>query len=357
MKIPIFAFRSRVPSRGRSRSGPRPVGHMPALALLLRLMFFVALGRSLASPTAPAAEPSTALRPITLHIAFTPCAFLNLNRQDAEAAFRVLVEVVGRRSRFEVTATTRVYDEDADLRKAILADEVDLALIDARTFLALEVAEAMVPHFVASESGRAGKRYVLVARRETKFTRIEDLRGLEILENRVSNGTVGEFWLETLLRCRGLGSPAAFFGSIQTVGKPSAAVLPVFFGNRGATLIDESGYNLMVELNPQIGTTLQPLATSEPLVDGLVCLRSSPWKSADEKRDIVRALAELHTDPAGLQTLTLFRMDRLEPFQPSHLDTIRRLFDRGTSGCVEVSATSKVPSASLTGPASGGSSR
>lgn len=43
------------------------------------------------------------------------------------------------------------------------------------------------------------------------------------------------------------------------------------------------------------------------------------------KEDTVRALAELHVEPAGRQILTLFKVAKLVPFQEQHMDTVRKL--------------------------------
>lgn len=283
-----------------------------------------------------ATEP---LRPVTLRIAFTPCAFLGLNRPDAEAAFRVLVDVLGRRQRLAVTSTTQVFDDETTLRAAVTANEVDLALLDSMSYLRAKLEDLMPPQYVGSDRGQVGKRYVLAVRKGSPFRRLEDLRGQPLLESRMSNGTMGEHWLAAFLRCAGLEIPAKFFSRLDVVGKPSAAVLPVFFGDRSVCVVDEASFQLMVELNPEVGRSLEVLGRSEPIADGLVCLSRSAWTTDPIKADILRALGELHTDPAGQQTLTLFRMDRLVPFQPSMMTSAQRLFGTDAEACGAGSGT------------------
>jgi hypothetical protein len=115
---------------------------------------------------------------------------------------------------------------------------------------------------------------------------------------------------------------------MESVGKPSAAVLPVFFGKKQACVVDESGFDVMTELNPQVGKGLQTVAVSEPLVDGVLCLNSSGWSSETYKQDVIKALGELHLEPAGQQILTLFKTDQLIPFQEKYLETARNLWAR-----------------------------
>ena len=49
------------------------------------------------------------------------------------------------------------------------------------------------------------------------------------------------------------------------------------------------------------------------------------WSNKDFKRDVIRALGELHLEPSGQQLLTLFKAGQLVPFQEKHLDTVRKL--------------------------------
>jgi hypothetical protein len=41
-----------------------------------------------------------------------------------------------------------------------------------------------------------------------------------------------------------------------------------------------------------------------------------------------KVLLQLHLEPAGRQVLTLFKVDRMVPFKPGSLDTVRRLREK-----------------------------
>jgi phosphonate transport system substrate-binding protein len=132
-------------------------------------------------------------------------------------------------------------------------------------------------------------------------------------------------WLDTLLLSQKLGTQKTFFGRREVVTKPTAAILPVFFGKKTACVVDEASFDLMKELNPQVGQQLQVVAMSDTFANVVVCLREEGWRSAQEKAKAIRSLNELHLNPVGQQTCTLFKIDRMVPFQDSELDTIRKL--------------------------------
>jgi hypothetical protein len=89
--------------------------------------------------------------------------------------------------------------------------------------------------------------------------------------------------------------------------------------------VDHFAFDLMRELNPQVGHELQVVASSEPYVENVLCLSDTGWPSDKAKADIAGVLADLHLEPAGQQILTLFKVGQLIPFQEAQLETVRQL--------------------------------
>ena len=272
-----------------------------------------------------AKEPSGELKKESLSVGFTPRAFANMNRNDLEAAFKALAETLGRKRGYLITSSTRLFEETSAFEAAIKDGSVRLAVMDAWTYLSMNLGGMVTPSFVATEQGKLGKRYVVLTRQGSGLNTLPDLRGKDIAEYLVAGSSMGRFWLESLLRTNRLGTHETFFGRAESVGKTSAAVLPVFFGKKDACLVDEKGFDIMKELNPQVGKKVQAVAVSDTFVDGLLCLSNSGWASETFKRDLIQALGELHLEPAGQQILTLFKFDQLIPYEEGYLDTVKRL--------------------------------
>lgn len=203
-------------SSGKAQPGPKPPGLSRRFLLAVRYLF---LGVPL---FLRGAEPGPAPNPFTLQVGYMPHAFLNLDRSESEAAFRVLAQLAAPRTHFDIVVKTAIYETEAEFETAIRAGEVDLAIIDATSYLTLGVREFLTPYFVASERGNLGKRYLLATRTD----------------------------------------------------------------------------------------------------------------------DALDTLAELHTKPKGKQTLTLFKLERLLPFQPTHLDSVARLLSATSGPCATANASS-----------------
>lgn len=297
----------------RRAQDPRP----GRLAVVL-LLFGVLAGM-------PPVRGADGLEPLSLRVGFTRRSFSGVNINDAEAAFKAFVQIVGRRRGYAIGSETRVFEEAEDLETAVRAGQIDIVIIDPWRFIAMDVSEVLTPEFLSESRGSCARRYVLIARRDAPFTGLADLRGREVAVLEMTNANLGLPWIETRVRTAGFGTAARFFGRVQVVPKASAAVLPVYFGQKSACVVDTEGLDLMKELNPQVGQALRAIESSEPMANGVVCLRREGWSAARHREDVRASLADLDRDPAGQQILTLFKASRLVPFDPAGLLSVRDL--------------------------------
>jgi ABC-type phosphate/phosphonate transport system substrate-binding protein len=169
------------------------------------------------------------------------------------------------------------------------------------------------------------ENYLLLAQRASGLKSFADLRGKSVAVLESVDAYLSVKWMETVLLEEKLGRPETFFGRVERVTKPSSAVLPVFFGKHQACVVDRPAFDIMKELNPQVGERLQPVVVSEPLLGAVICLSKSGWMSARQKEDTRQGLADLNTGLAGQQILTLFRVRKMAPFKPEYLESIRKL--------------------------------
>ena len=272
-----------------------------------------------------AAETNLASAPEIYGVGMAKVCFRNVNRNDAIAAYKVFLESVGRRFGNIYTAVPEVYDDSPGFEAAILRQPMHLAVMDSLQFLTMDIHVQMKPFFTIVENGKLGRKYLVLTRRDSGLTNLAALQGKNILQYEFTSAGVGKIWFDTLLLSQKLGTSETFFGSIEVATKPTAAVLPVFFGKKSACVVDEASFDLMKELNPQVGQQLQVVAMSDNYADVVLCLREDGWSSAKLKADTITALKELDQKPEGQQICTLFKIDRMVPFEDAQLDTVRKL--------------------------------
>ncbi len=213
------------------------------------------------------------LRKARLDMVFSGSLLRTVNRNDAIAAVRVWASMVGRKRGFQIDANIDVVDDLAEIRRRVQAGLVGILELDPVEYLELADLKAIEPVFSASRgTDLTPSRYLLLVRGETNITSLEGLRGKSIAIHASTGANLGQVWLDAMFHDGGLGQPDRFFHSVEVVPKATAAILPVFFGKADAAVVDEASFDLMKEMNPQVGVKLRVLSTSPQVTEGLICI-------------------------------------------------------------------------------------
>lgn len=298
----------------------------PFLALCFATGFTLTTTPGLtAEPTSGEHLTAKPLVPAPLHFGLTASTFRGVNPNDAEAALRLLAQTIGKQQGYSIATSTRIFEDTKSCETEINKGGLTLVILDALEYLSMNI-PGMEPAFVHREQGVILKEFLLLVRRDSGINTLADLKDKEILLLSSRSGSLTTTWLDVLLRENGLEPSKRFFARIQSESKPSMAVLPVFFGTKPACIVDRLSFQTMVELNPQVGQKLKPLAVSEPYLDSITCI---PWKiktTQQARLDLIRSLRDLHLEPAGRQIMTLFKVDQLVPFKEEYLTEVRQLW-------------------------------
>ncbi len=286
----------------------------------------------LAPSLAPRAAAESESPNYHMRLALTGTVFRSSNVNDATAAYSVFLQRIARDKGYEAHVSTEIYYDAESYQVALSRQENPLlvSVILAWDYLRMEVPPEVKPRWIVAEDPTPGRRFMILVHKDRGWSSLADLRNRSINWLEFSNSTVTHDWVNVLLAEQQLPDIENFFARVTTSTKPSAVVLPVFFGNTDACVVDEPSFRLMCELNPQVERSLTPIVTSERLADVLVLFRETDWESETFKNDIADALTHLHENPDGNQMLTLFRIRSLMPFEDRYLDTIRRLKERQT---------------------------
>ncbi len=262
-----------------------------------------------------------------LNVGFGPTSFINVNAADAKAAFTVFARTVGRGQGYNLNVKVHTYDSERAFVSAVTNHNLHLVVILAWTYLDAHLDRYIEPSFLAIEGGHGPREYMLLVRQDSEYRDIPDLQGKQVILLESTNCEMSRQWLRTRLLERGLGSPGSFFGRVDVEGKATKVLLPVFFGNADACVLSRPVLNTMQELNPQIGRRVRAISESKPLVDAITCLSIDGWEKEFYRTDLAESVKTLHETPEGMQILTLFRVDRLAPFEATMLTETRTLKD------------------------------
>jgi len=280
---------------------------------------------SLAVPAGKTQPADTALLPMDLHIAFTRSSFLGVNESDAMAAFKVFTRTVGKRRGYDVTPHVRIFDDLAVLKAEIDRGSQELLIVDSWEYLTLAPERKMPIEFSTIEQGVVREDYVLLVNAGSGVGGLADLEGKRVIVLESSSANTGRHWLRTELLALGVSSPRTYFSHFEVNHRISKVVLPVFFGQADACVVDRSGFEIMNEMNPQVGKKLVIVGQSDPYLDTMLCVRPDGWDHPGQRLDLLDALRDLNSDPGGQQILSLFKFEGVSPFETEHLATVRAL--------------------------------
>ena len=272
-------------------------------------------------------SPATKLvgDPDALEMAYSAEFFVDVGLGDAQAATAVWSEALMQKWDLPFSVETVIFDGPQQAIKAIYDEQIDLVVLPPLQYLLIKDQVDLQPVLVAESQGEVRHPQVLLVRRDSGVSTLADLAGGDLAIARAGKGRIGRLWLETELVAAELSQSRAFFGQVREVGKAAQAVLPVFLGEIDACLVPQEQFATMVELNPQLSRKLMVLATSPAFCQTLVCL--SPNLEAEYERLTIDRFQEIHTEALGRQILTLFRVERLVPFDPSYIEGASAIYE------------------------------
>ena len=277
-----------------------------------------------AAPAAPAGQDlPPGVRRAHMDILYSSSLFRTVSKNDAIASIRVWTETVSLQNGFVLDCNVSVAENVAEIKRRLQEGPISLALLDPVEYFELAGLGLLEPVFTATRGhGDDSLQFVLVAKQEPGLTTITGLRGKTLDIQTDSRADLGRMWIEVLLHDDGLGPAGRFFSSVSSATTPSAAVLPVFFGKVAAGVVDRASFEVMKEMNPQIGSRLQVLAVSPPLITGILCVDKRPNMY---RKDLLEGLRNLHQTPAGKQILMVFKSERMKPLDSEDLERMRTL--------------------------------
>jgi ABC-type phosphate/phosphonate transport system substrate-binding protein len=285
-----------------------------ALLLLLAALVVPLLGRAAGDSPKPALE--------YVRVGYTASLLGGVDLQDAKLAMETWSGELGRL--LNLKPHTLIFTNLAELATLLKNQEVDLVVLDSLDYLRLKGQGNLEPVLTGVVNGQVGYEFVLVANRSAGVRQLSQLRGKAInIQGGRGSDAIPRLWLDVLLRERGLAGCGAFFGKVKEVKKSSQAVLPVFFHQADAAVTTRDAYDTLVELNPQVGKSLEIIASSPRYIQALLAVRKTLPEDLKEK--IIEASLKLSSYPRGSQILNLFRTGGVTRFNPAYLKNVQEL--------------------------------
>lgn len=240
-----------------------------------------------------------------LRLAISVETLIGANINDARAAYRVWISEAFRQAgNVPIEIAPEIFVPSVQILREIRQGAVDCFGINALEFA--KVIDLTDPDDVLLLSYLAsGIEYVLLVHRNSPFCRLEDLHGAQIATQLNHDMVLLPAWLDTMLAARSLPAAAHFFPRLTDCEKLSQALLPVFFRRLDGACVARRNWDTAVELNPQLGRDLWPLAVSPPVIPCGIGVRRGSNPAA--VKIFIDSMLRLSGEPEGRQILALYQ--------------------------------------------------
>lgn len=265
-----------------------------------------------------AAEVSESFR-----IGFTSAMFTDINENDARAAIKVWGEMIARDQNVPTDPNPIIFKNIEPMLYSLKAKEIDAVGITTIEYSMLSHKVSFSPIFMTYHSESIFEQYVLLIHRKSEIKTLADLTQKSMCFYQNPRACLAPLWLDTLLVQNGHPTTACLTDKISWETKLTKAVLPVFFRQKDVCVVTRSGFNMMIELNPQLARQLIVLAESPEMVPAVFAFRADYKPNFKEK--IISGIKNLKKTSAGQQVLTIFQSEDIEAQPAAYLETALEL--------------------------------
>ncbi len=258
-----------------------------------------------------------------LRLGFSASVFVGVNENDAKAAMKTWTQTILKEHGIPIPTDPQVLNGSDAIAAAVRNHLIDAVTMTAEEYWTLGRARMATNAILGVSAGLVTEEYLLLVRADSGFGRIDDLRGRSLAFRQNVRDSLAPVWFETLLLKSGLGQTHQFCSRVTQPAKLAQVILPVFFRQTDACVVDRRGFQTMIELNPQVGQQLIILASSPRVVPVAFLFRAD--YSDPAKAQIIAEIEDVHATIAGQQAFTLFQCDSLVVRSASALDSALEL--------------------------------
>lgn len=259
--------------------------------------------------------------PLQLRTGFPAYAFSGMDASDSETAssfyLKKMTEDLG------MVYSSRIYQNREELFHDMVAGKLDFVLLCTADLLRTGGPETFTPILAPMRGNEIGESFQLLVHRDSGIKTLADLRGRSLLSFVGSDSVLEDAWMNRELAAAHLPPAKEIFRTIDYPQAASKTVLPVFFRKADACIISQSLVDVIAQLNPQVRERLVPLIKSELLLTNVMCVRSD--YPAEGRRKLIEAAVSMGKTVQGRQLMTLTKITRVLPYDPSMLKSVTKL--------------------------------
>ncbi|MGE5498255.1 MAG: PhnD/SsuA/transferrin family substrate-binding protein [Syntrophothermus sp.] len=257
-------------------------------------------------------------------VAFLKSMFPNVALNDASAAIKVYLGELQRNTMIGFELKPVMFEDNEELLRSYSKENMALVSISSVDFLLNRSRLAITPIMVNSTKDSPYEEYILVVKKNGRINSIADLAEQKIGMLSRNYNPLPHMWLEIQMQKNKVVSQDKNFAGISEGKSESQIIMSVFFGQLNACLVTKNAFDLMAELNPQIGMQMKVLAKSPGFVRSVSSFTNKFMKTTFHK-NLEEGIWKVASYPAGRQLFTLMRTDKVIPYKEEYMDGVKNL--------------------------------
>lgn len=265
------------------------------------------------------ADKTSSVDPVMRLGIFYPPISDGASRADVVVAFSLWVQEqaasVGVRA-----ADVMLYDSIDDMSAAFDSGAINVISAPPLTIALHFKRENLADGYIGLRAPGKLNSVLLLARTDKNINTIKDMRGKRLIVPEYHE--LADIFLDTLVLKEQHMPYKKLFSSISTEKKDKRILLDLFFDKTDVAMVNESAYELMKELNPQLNEKIKVIASYPTKSKSYMYVN----KNYPFRQKLTDNYARISSSIRGKQFLSLFQQELLESCSVSDLDTYDELY-------------------------------
>lgn len=258
-------------------------------------------------------------------IGFMYDLFSGVDINDAQAGVKIWVSKIVKINNLfnKYNVKVKIYTSVNQVISQMQQDNLSMLSLTTQDYLNYGSKIGLEPALVPSINNDAGAYYYLLVKKDKNYNSLKDLKNITIGLTSQGSHQASVLWLDELLAKDQLPQKEKYFKKIIYSEKESDLILNLFFDQTDACIVSNHDFQLMKELNPQIGSQLKTILISPKYLWGIVCYTMLFDNKA--KNLFYESALKFQNLPSGKQLFSLLKIDKLIPFKQEYLDNFKTL--------------------------------
>jgi len=269
-------------------------------------------------------------------MAYTSIFFNGVNLTDARNGITAMTNNICRENDITLDGPAIIYENSTEVATLLERNIISAVCMATPEYWLLRPKVQFNLLCANVMSGSEETVYVVLTQKGSPLRTLADLKGKHLALLTHSTMNLATAWLDVALAKQNQPQTTRHLATITRSNKPAKVVLPIFFGQIDACLTTRRSYDMMVELNPQVGRQLQIIASSPGYLAFFYGFRPDAPPIPIAKAH--HGLVSMDKTISGLQTLALFQVDKIIQIPDNALDPTFALLDEHARLCPEASA-------------------